>query len=347
LITSIKVNYEEVEITDTLRLEYDDRTVTFEFASPDFRNQDKIQYAFQLEGYDNEWHNVLASSRTASFTNLPFGSYSFKVRVRVGNADWQKTFLSIPVQAIPPFWLKPWFILLEVMAGIGLIVLIVRYYSQRKLRQQLREAETQKKIHVEKERISRDLHDNVGSHLTYIITSLDNMSYKIEKGEKNVPPDKISSLSDFSRSTMQQLRETIWAINKEHITLTELKEKIGEYSSRMASANNMSFHIGLTFTANRSIKPSHAINIYRVVQEAVNNSVKHSEAKSILISIQEEENGKIALQVKDNGKGMNATDASSGGYGLKNMQDRVKDMQGEILIDSDENGTKINFIIPI
>lgn len=348
VLSSLKVNYEPRSFLpgEPLQLFYGDKTVTFEFTAPDFRNQEKIQYAFRLEGFDDQWREVPASNRMASFTSLPFGNYSFTVRVRIGNGAWQEKQLIIPLQVIPPFWMRTWFIVLEVLIVLALIVYLVRFYAQRKLKQKLRAVEIQQKIHLEKERISRDLHDNVGAHLTYIITSLDNISYKMEKEEKSIPSDKISSLSDFSRSTMQQLRESIWAINKENITLEELKDKIGEYSGKMAAASNMNFHIELSTTSNNPLKPSHAINIYRVVQEAVNNSVKHSGAKALSVSISKNGGKYVSIEVKDNGKGMNP-DANGNGYGLKNMQDRVKDLGGDILIDSNEKGTKVSFTIPI
>lgn len=348
LLSSLKVNYEPADLLEgnEIELYYGDKTVTFEFTAPDFSRQEKIQYAFQLEGFDDQWHEVPASSRIASFTNLPFGNYVFKVRIKAGNGEWQEKQLAIPVNVIPPFWLRTWFIILEILLGLALIVLLVRYYAQRKLKKQLQLVEMQQKIHLEKERISRDLHDNVGAHLTYIITSLDNMSYKIEKGEKNVSPEKISSLSDFSRSTMQQLRESIWAINKQNITLSELKDKISEYSGRMASASNMNFNIEFDSKIDPQLKPSLAINIYRVVQEAINNSVKHSQAKMLSVVISKNGGNYVSINVKDNGKGIRPS-LQGNGYGLKNMQDRVKDLGGAISIDSGEHGTNVSFTIPI
>ncbi|OFX61396.1 MAG: hypothetical protein A2046_04660 [Bacteroidetes bacterium GWA2_30_7] len=348
ILSSLKINYilQRYCSEKNIDLYYNDKTVTFQFTSPDFRNRENIHYSFQLEGFDNEWHEATSSNSIATYTNLPFGKYNFKVRVRKGNEEWQKTELSVNMNVIPPFWLKTWFMVFEISAIIFIVIILVRYYSQRKLKNRLQKIEMQQKIYLERERISRDLHDNVGSHLTYIITTLDNISYKMEKGEKNVSQDKISSLSDFSRSTMQELRESIWALNKENISLTELKDKICEYSSRMASASNMNFDIEFLCATNIYLKPSNAINIYRIIQESINNSVKHSEAKNLTVTISEKEENFIYIEVKDNGKGISEI-SKNNGYGLKNMYGRVKDIHGQITIDSGNKGTKISFSFPV
>lgn len=346
-ISSLEINYIDQNYIsgNEINLNNNDKTISFEFTSPDFKNKEKLHYAYQLEGFDNIWHEVSNDDRIASYTNLPFGNFIFKVRVKKSNEDWQKKTLLLYLNVIPPFWLTPWFIFIEVIALALLAFIITRYYTQRKLKIRLVEFEMQQKIYFERERISRDLHDNVGSHLTYIITTLDNISYKMGKGEKEITQAKITSLSDFSRSTMQELRESIWALTKEKVSLEELKDKINDYSSRMAFAGNMNFVSNYSSKNNITFSPSLSINIYRIIQEAINNSVKHSEAKKLTVSILENENKTIFIEVNDNGKGMDKNSISNG-YGLKNMQNRVEEISGEINIESSEKGTKISFSIP-
>jgi signal transduction histidine kinase/ligand-binding sensor domain-containing protein len=345
-LSSLKINYEEKEFSgNRLDLYYNDKTVSFEFTAPYFRGQEKLNYAFQLEGFDNGWHEVGASGRIVSYSSLPSGDYTFRVRVRLGKGAWLGNELRIPVHVIPPFWLRAWFIAAELILLVLLVFLVVRYYSGRKLRKHLREIEMQQKIYQERERISRDLHDNVGSHLTYITASLDNISYKIDKEQSASSKEKISSLSDFTRSTMQQLRETIWAINKDSVSLEELRDKISDHCSKMTEAGNMRFGMEFDVKEDRLLKPSAAINIYRIVQEAINNAVKHSRADLLLVKISGI-NDKLNILVRDNGKGMNQS--GTNGYGLKNMDDRVKDLGGSIRFGSENGkGTDIEITVPV
>ena len=74
--------------------------------------------------------------------------------------------------------------------------------------------------------------------------------------------------------------------------------------------------------------------------------MKHSEAKSLCVAISKNDSNFVSFEVKDDGKGMNEI-SNEKGYGLKNMEDRVKDLNGTISITSDETGTKIRFTIPV
>lgn len=347
VLTALQVNYEARPFAgmNELQLYYGDKTVSFEFAAPSFRNQEKVQYAFRLEGFDNEWREASAFNRLASYTNLPFGNYIFKVSARVGSGPWQEKTLMLPVTVVPPWWLTTWFIALASVCALGLVILLVKYYAQRRLKRQLREAELQRKIHLEKERISRDLHDNIGAQLTYITTSLDNIAYN--SGAKNaLPVEKINSLSNFSRHTMQQLRETIWAINKENISVEELKSRMQEYCLRMTEAGNIQVKVEFNDGRDLLLKPSYAINIYRIVQEAINNAVKHSKARELRLLVSECEGRNLHIEVADNGVGMN--NGSPAGYGLRNMQDRVKEIKGSFLIESEAGkGTKVKVSFPL
>lgn len=349
LLTDLKINYRSVLKDSALDLFYGDKTVSFEFSAIDARLQEKLAYAFKLEGFDSDWHDAAASERIASYTNLPFGTYRFKVRVKAGNGDWQERTFQLPIRVIPPFWLSTWFILLEAVVGLVLIVFIVNYYSQRKLKRKLREAELQEKIHLERERISRDLHDNVGSHLTYIITSLDNIAYKAPKQEVRETSGKIESLGDFARTTMQQLRETIWAMNKDSVTAGEMKEKIVEHLSKVLSSNEeLKFKVAFSGNENVRIKPSQAIHLFRIVQEAVNNALKHSGARNLEILIEEKGSEELALFVVDDGKGFEGNDPVDGHYGLGNMKARAEEMGGKFILSSTRGkGTRIQLIVPI
>ncbi len=348
MLTGLKINYKDVTPGKEIDLLYEDKTIAFEFAAGDMRLQDKIRYAFKLEGFDAQWNETAPSARIASYSSLPFGDYIFKVRVRAGSGSWQEEQFAISLHVIAPFWMRPWFIVLEVLFGFALLAAVVKYYAQRKLKEKLREAEIQHKLQLERERISRDLHDHVGSNLTYIISSLDNLNDRVEKLPVGQTQVKIESLGEFTRSTMQQLRETIWVINKESVSVNEFKEKIREHLSKMLGSNGaMEFSLVASGNAEILLKPSLAIHLFRIVQEAVNNSIKHSSATDLSVDIHCE-GGAISVMIKDNGKGFNCGEAFSGHYGLVNMRARAEEIGGELILDSALNrGTLVKLVIPV
>lgn len=354
ILSSYAVNYATqnaypVFLAKSLDLSWNEKTVSFEFSALDYTAAEKINYSYKLDGFDNDWVIANPGQRIATYTSLPFGNYTFKVRIKKNGGQWSKEYLGIAVNVIPPFWFSWWFIVGEIIIVLVLLIFIIRYYSQRKLRLALRESEVQRKVQYERERISRDLHDNVGAHLTYIIQSLDNIAFKIVKDPEEKPVERIDSLGEFARGTMQQLRETIWAINKEEISVPALKDKIQEHLSKLSSAiGNIQFSVHLAEQTNIVLKPSQAIHIFRLVQESLNNAIKHSGAKSIDVNLSIQQNKFLFVTIRDDGKGFDTNEAFGGHYGLENMKSRVNEMGGKLQISSQPAaGTEIKFEVPV
>ncbi len=353
ILTSYTINYARqqsypVSLTKSLDLDWSEKTVSFEFSALDYTAADKINYSYKLEGFDNDWVIAGPGQRIATYTSLPFGNYIFKVRIRKNGGQWSREYLDIAVNVIPPFWFSWWFILAEAVIGLVLLTFIIRYYSQRQLRKRLRESEVQRKVQYERERISRDLHDNVGAHLTYIIQSLDNISFKIVKSPTEKSVEKIDSLGEFARGTMQQLRETIWAINKEEISVIALKDKIRDHLERLGAAlSSIHFSVHLSEETDAVLKPSQAIHIFRLVQESLNNAVKHSGAKTISVTLSLQ-NKLLVVVIRDDGKGFDTDAAFDGHYGLENMKSRISEIGGKLHIASKPaQGTEIKFEVPV
>lgn len=354
ILSSYAVNYAKqnaypVSLAKSLDLRWNEKTVSFEFSALDYTAAEKISYSYKLEGFDNDWVITNPGQRIAAYTSLPFGNYTFKVRIKKNGGQWSQDYLNIAVNVIPPFWFSWWFIVGEIIIVLVLLIFIIRYYSQRKLRMALRESEVQRKVQFERERISRDLHDNVGAHLTYIIQSLDNISFKIIKNPEDKPVERIDSLGEFARDTMQQLRETIWAINKEEISVSALKDKIQEHLSKLSAAvGTIHFSVHLSEQTNIVLKPSQAIHIFRLVQESLNNAIKHSGAKSIEVTLSISEEKYLFVTIRDDGKGFDTNETFDGHYGLENMKSRVNEMGGKLLISSKAAaGTEIKFEVPV
>jgi signal transduction histidine kinase/ligand-binding sensor domain-containing protein len=347
VITRMTVNYKpRYQLApDILELNSDERNISFEFAAIDFRTQDKINYSYKLEGFDTAWHNTGIAERSANFTNLPYGTYRFLVRYRIGSGVWSETMLEKKIVIATPFYATAWFRFLIVLLGVTIVALVVRYISQRKLRKQLEVLRVQEQIRNEKERISRDLHDNVGAQLTYVISTLDNLSYSLNKqNSTNKESAKLEQLGEFTRGTIDQLRESIWAINSDKISLSEL---CARWRQQLALLNEsqpeFSGKVHLK-CEDEILSPGAAIEIHRVVQEAITNAFKHSKGTQVEVNIERTSN-QLKFSVRDNGIGMNGNSDKPGHYGMQNMRDRAKNLDGIISI-STEPGTTIVLKIP-
>jgi signal transduction histidine kinase len=227
---------------------------------------------------------------------------------------------------------------------IGLIVISLLIYRQQKLKRnqqqqefELKSAiakiETQNKLQEQRLQISRDLHDNIGSQLTFIISSVDNVKYAFNINNDKLD-NKLSGISDFAKATIIELRDTIWAMNKSEITIEDLESRIHNFVEKAKIAKTeiaFNFHVDdrlkeVKFTSVQGM------NIYRTIQEAINNCIKYAEAKSISIEINQT-NDTIEIIIQDDGKGFNESEVSFGN-GIENMKKRVNDINGQITFNS-------------
>ncbi|MBZ0328358.1 MAG: sensor histidine kinase [Altibacter sp.] len=239
--------------------------------------------------------------------------------------------------------------------GTALLLGLLGYlmYNQQKLKQrqlqkesELKEAlariETQNKLQEQRLRISRDLHDNIGSQLTFIISSIDTIKYGFSEISDKLA-NKLVDISAFTSQTIYELRDTIWAMNKNSITFEDLQARITNFIEKAKTATETTafeFKVASGMPTSNSLTSVEGMNCYRIIQEAVNNSLKYAKASLISVSISEENNA-IIIAISDNGSGFDIT-AVEQGNGLSNMKKRARDMAAELTIDSEVNeGTTI------
>lgn len=214
--------------------------------------------------------------------------------------------------------------------------------KENQLKEALHQIAIQNQLQEQRLQISRDLHDNIGAQLTFIISSLDNIRYAISKGKVNLE-EKLKSVSHFTSKTIYELRDTIWAMNKTAITFEDLNARITNY---IDVAKQFSIDIDFEFQVDDNVDPNHTfssvdgMHIYRIIQESVNNSLKHAEATIVKIHISKE-NETLLMTIIDDGKGFDEKNIEPGN-GLQNIKKRMKDIGGRVTIESNlDKGTKI------
>ena len=232
-------------------------------------------------------------------------------------------------------------LLLVVFLLIILGVAFFIYYRQKsknrhleqeaKLQQIYAEQETQKKLHEQRNRISSDLHDNIGAQLTFIVSSLDNLKFLDLDKEKL--GSKIDQISAFTVETVNELRDTIWAMNKDNISLEDLEIRLFTLISKAKNACPQ-IEFELEFDQNLEkdflLNSMEGVNFYRIAQEAINNAIKHSGASRIRIYFKGTADS-LQVCIEDNGKGI---EQAGFGNGLGNMKTRAERIGRALIIDS-------------
>src|SRR5690554_414357 len=216
------------------------------------------------------------------------------------------------------------------------------------LKSALAKIETQNQLQEQRLRISRDLHDNIGAQLTFIISSIDNLKFGFTEMSEQLR-NKLSGISIFTSQTIYELRDTIWAMNKENITIEDLQARISNFIEQAKSASeqtDFSFNMDGDVSENQMFSSLEGVNIYRIIQEAVNNSLKYASAKSIEVNISKGQH-KYKIDISDDGKGFDQNIVVLGN-GLNNMKKRSREIGGEIeFLSKIGEGTKVVLEFPI
>jgi signal transduction histidine kinase/tetratricopeptide (TPR) repeat protein len=215
--------------------------------------------------------------------------------------------------------------------------------EEARLKDELADIKIKNQIQEERLRISRDLHDNIGSQLTFIISSLDMAKYAAKKQKIEEVETKLGEIKDFSATTIDEFRDTIWALNKEQINLEDLELKITSFIQKAKSMVS-GIQFSLDFSSNQDLEfdSEKGIRVFRIIQESVNNAVKHSKAKNIEIKCYDTEEGKIVLSTSDNGEGIDLENLERKN-GLIHMETRAKKIGAEFKLETKLNeGTTIS-----
>ena len=213
------------------------------------------------------------------------------------------------------------------------------------LKTAIAQIEAQNQLQEQRLSISRDLHDNIGAQLTFVISSVDNLKYGNQISDNRVV-NQLTKISDFTKSTIIELRDTIWAMNNNEFTFEDLRSRIFNFIEKAKSAKE---EVQFKFNVDNQLSDKKftslvGINVYRTIQEAVNNAIKYAEAKNISVEV-EKINNQIKIVIQDDGKGFDLETADLGN-GIQNMKKRIDDVGGTFEINSWQNkGTKIIIII--
>jgi two-component sensor histidine kinase len=292
------------------------------------------KYAIKLKGSDNvEWIKI-GSQNFMSYSNLFGGEYEFFVRNLQNNAQ-----NSLKFKIKPAFWQSWWFvpsIFLYVLAVLGVIIYLFLMY---RFRQKMRTQKVQDKI-------ARDLHDDVGSTLSSIA-----ILTQVAQNQLLDAPEKTKKLlheiSQNAQEMLENMSDIVWTNKTLNDNFEQLMVRMQEFSAKVLEPKDIDYQ----FSFDESLKavkwnPQKYYDFYMIFKEAMNNAVKYSEAKQLIISVLNEKNSLI-LKIEDNGKGFDQN-TKKAGNGIANMKKRTEQLKGSFLMESAINeGTKIEVRIPI
>lgn len=321
------------------------RQFEFRYTGLSLANPARVTFRYRLERLHDDWFDA-GSRRSAFYTHLAPGDYTFRVTARNADGVWNQDSAALAVRVLPHFWQTWWFKLASRTGGavaVGLTAMvIVRHRALRKLKA----LERQHAIERERARIARDIHDDVGSNLTRIVMLSESARSGLDQ-PKQVAAD-LDEICQTGRNLTLQLSEIVWAVNPVHDTLDSFAAYVGKYAYDFLAAAGVRCRLDLPLALPALVLDSPVRhNVFLAFKEALNNAVKHACAKSVLVVLKLTEEF-FTLTVEDDGQGLAGSDPSHFGQGLANMTRRLADVGGRCEIASTQpSGTRVSLIVPL
>ncbi len=332
-ISKLKVMDKEYEFTDSSKniiLDYNKNDITFDFAGINYSSFGLNNYKYKLSGIDENW--IFDNSDEVRYANLPSGNYKFSVSASNNWGIWSEpTEMFFVIEK--PYWETWWFLTTLFLIIVAIIAFVINYRLQNIIR-----------LERLRSKISADLHDEIGSGLSEI--SILSELLKLNKVFDQKLVDGLDQIGDSTRTLIERLSDIIWIVNPRKETLKDLIYRIQDSYQEVFYQADISFSLSQIEILNDIVLPLEIRqNLYLIIKEAINNSLKYSKCKSITLNISKI-NQKLFVEISDNGIGIKKIDYDKGN-GLFNMNKRAEMMKGTLQVESDSAGTKIKIEIAI
>lgn len=349
LVTRIRINNEEA-FTDTavwdinrINLPYYQNSLSFDFVAMSGNNPGQYIYQYRMEGIDERWiqNDGLQTVRYL----LPPGKYTLKI---CASRFFDKDALplkTIEITINPPFWKTWWFITGMILLAIALLAYSFNRYNKNKYQKKLAVLENEHRIQLERERISRDLHDSVGAYANAVLYNTELLQKESDDEERNA---LMNDLKFASKDIITSLRETVWALKKDNYTAEECLLRMKNFIQALSRYYpHIQFKAEGEAPVGEILHHTKALHVVRIVQESVTNAIKHAAAKNITLS-SNVGGDKWKLTVTDDGKGFDyeTIKETEPGNGLMNMKKRANESGIEFTVSSTPgSGTKVIVLI--
>lgn len=221
------------------------------------------------------------------------------------------------------------------------LFLIYMYYHKKQKEQKLKETiAIAAAEEAERKRISADLHDNIGVYAAAASSSLVTIQPKDEQSSNT-----LFQLKENIQSMIAQLNDSIWALNKKSLSLTSISDRFKLFVQKLEYAYpQITISVEEQIEEDRTLSSFQALHLFRMMQEALNNSLKHSKCHRITVEILS--NKILKIQIIDDGKGMNAVNLN--GNGINNLKLRAKESGWNVVWENTKDcGTKVIISSPV
>lgn len=343
-IENVLIDRVAVDFRDGITMQANENNLEIRYTGISFIKPEQVKFRYRIEGLSSEWTDV-RNIREVYFPSFPAGEFTFHIIAANSDGVWNEEGARLKITVNAPFWKKNWFIGLAALTAIFIVFTIFKLRERELQRRQSVQQEFSRKLlesqEQERKRIASEMHDSLGQYLLAIknwaMFGLNSLT------EKDAARQYLTEVSETSSLAIEEVREIAHNLRPYQL------ERLGLTNTLEYMLKNIKNSAAIRFVyeiekIDGFLSKDDEIIFYRIVQESVNNLIKHSNAENARVSVKL--NRDILLfTCRDDGKGFDveaAKTSTESGLGLDGIAERVKILNGEFEIESEkEKGTTV------
>lgn len=350
----ILVDKEPIAPGDTLTLQPSNENLEIHYTSLSFIMSNQCKFKYKMEGLDRDWVEV-DTRRTAFYSHIPPGNYIFTVIGANRDGVWNSEGAHINVIVVPPYWRTWWFSAL--VAGM-LVSMILLFYMRRvailkeeRIAQENFSRQLIDSQENERKRLAAELHDSLAQTLL-VIKHRALLTIRAISKNGNVM-EHLNEISATTDMAINEVSELSYNLRPHQLDRLGLPRAIEAMLERITGSSGIIFSTKID-AIEGLLTEQDEIGIYRIIQESVNNIVKHSAATEADVELQRD-GQELKITIADNGKGFDYEAINDkradgkftkSGFGLKGIVERAKILGGRPVIAS-KSGTGTTITIQV
>ncbi|MPZ16402.1 MAG: hypothetical protein GEV06_00595 [Luteitalea sp.] len=350
VVESVLVDRTSVAFDNGVRLASRQNTFEIRYTGLSFENSRWLRFRYRLNGLDEDWVEA-GRRRTAYYSHVPPGNYTFTVLAANSDGVWHTHGDSLSIVVVPRFYQTRWFWWLVALAGVGVATAAYRRRveglkraraTQQAFAQQLIDSQER-----ERGRIAAELHDSLGQQLLIIKNRA--LLGTMAEPQANDVKEQFDEISTTATQSLDEIRQIARDLRPYHLDRLGLTSSIEDMVERISTSSEI--HVSSRIAQiDGAIPKEHEINLYRVVQEALTNVVKHAQAPHAWVEVTREAQA-VVVTIRDDGKGFDkgaahTSPSSSAGLGLAGIAQRVQMLGGRhTIISTPGGGTTIQVVV--
>ena len=351
VIESVKIDNREIDKpSEDISLQPGQTSLEIGYTGLSLIKSEQVRFRYRLENLDDNWTEA-GTRRSAYYSYLPPGEYVFQVIAANSDGVWNETGKSIVVRVVPPFYRTWWFYIGSILAMFAAVFAVYRL-RLRQIETKHREQEMFSRRLIdsqeqERKRIAAELHDSLGQ-LLVVIKNRARLGLKVENNAE-ATENHLDGISGAASQAIEEVKEISFNLRPYLLDKLGLTKTLKSMLGKVFEASGINLTTDIDDVDDVFPKDSEIL-FYRIVQETVNNIIKHSEAKNAEISIKRAGN-LLILTISDDGKGFDkAAQAQSlnRSFGLIGIAERARLLDGTHFFASETGkGTRLTVRIDL